>query len=127
MPPPQLASQATRSLRVRQRKCERSDEAAIDEPTSAQAPHVEEERLFGSQRECVVSDAHVLKQALFDDGLDELRAVEVARKSCHADPGDSSDLRQRHLLAQIRRAPDQLRLALRGARAALEDALTPLP
>ncbi|MEV0222305.1 hypothetical protein [Streptomyces sp. NPDC050704] len=31
------------------------------------------------------------------------------------------------LLAQIRRTPDQLRLALRGARAALEDALTPLP
>ncbi|MFB4301001.1 TetR/AcrR family transcriptional regulator [Actinomadura sp. NTSP31] len=29
------------------------------------------------------------------------------------------------LLAQVRRAPDQLRLALRGARAALEDALTP--
>jgi AcrR family transcriptional regulator len=31
------------------------------------------------------------------------------------------------LLAQVRRSPDQLRLALRGARAALEDALTPLP
>ncbi|MFG1646938.1 TetR family transcriptional regulator C-terminal domain-containing protein [Amycolatopsis sp. NPDC049252] len=31
------------------------------------------------------------------------------------------------LLAQIRRTPDQLRLALRGARAALEDALTSLP
>ncbi|MFF1281988.1 TetR/AcrR family transcriptional regulator [Streptomyces sp. NPDC058299] len=30
------------------------------------------------------------------------------------------------LLAQVRRAPDQLRLALRGARAALEDELTPL-
>ncbi|KAB2384572.1 hypothetical protein [Actinomadura montaniterrae] len=29
------------------------------------------------------------------------------------------------LLAQVRRTPDQLRLALRGARAALEDALTP--
>jgi TetR/AcrR family transcriptional repressor of nem operon len=31
------------------------------------------------------------------------------------------------LPAQIRRTPDQLRLALRGARAALEDALTPRP
>ncbi|GAA2534474.1 TetR/AcrR family transcriptional regulator [Winogradskya humida] len=31
------------------------------------------------------------------------------------------------LLAQVRRSPDQLRLALRGARAALDDALTPLP
>ncbi|MFJ9778967.1 TetR/AcrR family transcriptional regulator [Amycolatopsis sp. NPDC101161] len=31
------------------------------------------------------------------------------------------------LLAQIRRTPEQLRLALRGARAALEDALTSLP
>lgn len=31
------------------------------------------------------------------------------------------------LLAQVRRAPDQLRLALRGARAALEDELTPPP
>jgi hypothetical protein len=43
----------------------------------------------------------VLQQALFDDGLDELRAVEVARKRCHADPGGSSDLRQRHLAAML--------------------------
>ncbi|GAA2601413.1 TetR/AcrR family transcriptional regulator [Winogradskya consettensis] len=31
------------------------------------------------------------------------------------------------LLAQVRRSPDQLRLALRGARAALDDALAPPP
>nr|WP_228558758.1 hypothetical protein [Catenulispora pinisilvae] len=43
----------------------------------------------------------MLQQALFDDGLDELRAVEVARKRCHADPGDSSDLRQRHLATTL--------------------------